>query len=168
MWDESFYFFMTVMIVVALATPLTLMSAGTNRGAILAALPSPFSPAPLSLLQPVRLARRHKLGHIMPCIYLSYMSSCMSMPCHAMPCHFNARYMSSSTLVVSFIWLVCRPARPMQRTTTCRGRPCRARPPRHPPYSHRPVRPSCWRSCAASVARTHPVYGHTACSPPSY
>ena len=86
LWDENFYFFMTVMIVAALATPLTLLSAGTKQGAILAAPPSPCSPAPFSLLRPVRLACRRRHGHILPCT-LTRGTCHPACACHAMLCH---------------------------------------------------------------------------------
>ena len=44
---------MTVMIIAALGTALTLLSAGANSQAILAARPSPYTPTPF-LLRPVR------------------------------------------------------------------------------------------------------------------
>ena len=46
LWDENFYFFMTVMIVAALATPLTLMSAGTKQGRHPRCAAQPMQPGP--------------------------------------------------------------------------------------------------------------------------
>ena len=57
---------MTVMIIAALATALTLLYAGANSGAILAVPPSPFTPTSF-VLHPVRWACRHRHAHILSC-----------------------------------------------------------------------------------------------------